>query len=144
MLTGEVRPVAVAPGDDVYGSTLNESLLTGEARPVAKARGDDVYGGTRNARRGMAAVRATAVGVDAALSRIMCLVDDAQTARAPIGAFSDRVSGVFVPVVVAIAVAIFAVWFGLAAGGVVPDCRTFFEGASGAPAPPRPPRPPWR
>jgi len=103
-------------------------MLTGEARPVAKAPGEDVYGVTLNAGRGVAAVRATAVGVDAVLSRIVRLVDEAQTARAPIEAFADRVSGVFVPVIVAIAVATFAVWFGLAAGGAVPARWTSSKG----------------
>lgn len=107
---------------------VDESMLTGEARPVAKAPGDDVYGGTLNASSALAVVRATAGGADGVLSRIVALVDAAQTARAPIEAFADRVSAVFVPAVVAFAIATFALWYGLAVGGVLPASYTDSEG----------------
>ncbi|OSX73934.1 hypothetical protein BU14_0319s0022 [Porphyra umbilicalis] len=100
--------------------SVDESMLTGEARPVAKTPGDEVYGGTLNASAALAVVRVTAAGEDGVLSRIVSLVDEAQTARAPIEAFADRVSAVFVPAVVAFAAATFAVWYGLAVGGVLP------------------------
>jgi len=108
--------------------SVDESMLTGEARPVAKAPGDEVYGGTLNASTALAVVRVTAAGEDGVLSRIVALVDEAQTARAPIEAFADRVSAVFVPAVVAFAVATFGLWYGLAVGGVLPAAWTATEG----------------
>lgn len=120
-----------AAGDDGPSGVpvaVDESMLTGEARPVAKAPGDDVYGGTLNASSAPAVVRATAGGADGVLSRIVSLVDAAQTARAPIEAFADRVSAFFVPAVVVFAIASFAVWYGLAAAGALPASYTESEG----------------
>lgn len=100
-----VRPGESIPVDGtvVEGeSTVNESMLTGESLPVAKARGARVFAATLND-RGMLKARATGVGADTALAAIIRLVEEAQGSKAPIQRLADRVSGVFVPVVVAIA-----------------------------------------
>jgi len=107
-------------GEVVSGlSAVNESMLTGEALPVAKAPGDFVYGATLNG-AGALLVRATAVGGEAVLAQIVALVNDAQTARAPIEALADRVSAVFVPIVVSLSVLVFGVWFACAKAGTIP------------------------
>ncbi|MEQ8967088.1 MAG: heavy metal translocating P-type ATPase [Azospirillaceae bacterium] len=95
-------------------SEVDESLITGESLPVAKAAGDAVTGGAING-AGRLRVEATAVGTDSTLSRIVALVEAAQAGKAPVQRLVDRISAVFVPVVVAIAVATFVGW--LAAGG---------------------------
>jgi Cu+-exporting ATPase len=114
-----VRPgerIAV-DGDVVEGrSHVDESLITGESLPVAKHSGDRVTGGAINA-EGVLTVRTTAVGAETTLARIVRLVESAQAAKAPIQRLVDRVSAVFVPVVLGIAVATFAAWM-LATGDV--------------------------
>jgi Cu+-exporting ATPase len=109
-----VRPGESIPVDGtvVEGeSTVNESMLTGESLPVAKARGARVFAATLND-RGMLKARATGVGSDTALAAIVRLVEEAQGSKAPIQRLADRVSGVFVPVVVAIAVlTLVAAWW---------------------------------
>jgi Cu+-exporting ATPase len=103
---GDAVPV---DGEVVRGqSSVDESMLTGESRAVAKAPGDKVYAGTVNA-DGMIVGVATGVGASTMLAGIVRLVAQAQGSKAPIQRLADRVSGVFVPVVVAIAVATFAV-----------------------------------
>jgi Cu+-exporting ATPase len=103
---GDAVPV---DGEVVRGrSTVDESMLTGESRAVAKAPGDKVYAGTVNA-DGMIVAVATGVGASTMLAGIVRLVAQAQGSKAPIQRLADRVSGVFVPVVVAIAVATFGV-----------------------------------
>ncbi len=100
-----------ADGEVVSGTTaVDESMLTGEARPVAKRKGDGVTGGTIN-RTGSVRVRATTLGSESALARILQLMRDAQASRAPIQNLVDRVSRVFVPVVILIAIATFAGWY---------------------------------
>jgi Cu+-exporting ATPase len=100
-----------ADGEVVSGSSaVDESMLTGESMPVAKKRGDRVVGGTVN-RTGSLKARATTLGKDSALARIVQLMRDAQGSRAPIQNLADRVSRVFVPVVVSIAIATFVAWF---------------------------------
>ena len=100
-----------ADGEVVSGaSAVDESMLTGESMPVAKKKGDRVVGGTIN-RTGALKARATTLGEDSALARIVKLLRDAQGSRAPIQNLADRVSGIFVPVVMSIAVATFAAWF---------------------------------
>ncbi len=108
-----VRPGERLPvdGEVVRGeSAVDESMLTGESMPVAKRAGDRVIGGTINA-TGAFRYRATTVGSDSVLAQIVRLMRDAQGSRAPIQALADRVSAIFVPVVVAIALVTCVVWF---------------------------------
>lgn len=115
-----VRPgdtVAVRPGERIPvdaevlagESAVDESMLTGESMPVTKRAGDRVFGGTVN-RTGAFHARATTLGEGSALARIVRLMREAQGSRAPIQNLADRVSAVFVPVVMAIALATFVVW----------------------------------
>ena len=99
---------------------VDESMVTGESLPVTKTQGADVVGGTLNS--GSAFVmRATRVGADASLSQIVKLVENAQLAKAPIQAFADRISGVFVPFVVATAAATWFAWYFAGEAGYYPD-----------------------
>jgi Cu+-exporting ATPase len=112
-----VRPGERVPADGkvVDGSShLDESLLTGESLPVAKGAGDQVTGGAVNA-DGLLLVEATAVGAATMLSRIIKLVEDAQAVKAPIQRLVDRVSAVFVPVVLLVSLVTLLGW-GLATG----------------------------
>jgi P-type Cu+ transporter len=107
-----VRPGERIPVDGVVvegRSAVDEKLLTGESLPVDKAQGDEVIGGTVN-QQGLLRVRATRVGMDTALQHIVRLVEDAQTASAPIQRVVDVVSAWFVPVVVGVALLSFAAW----------------------------------
>jgi len=98
-------------GEVISGtSTVDESMLTGECNPVKKEIDDPVFGGTVNG-NGSMVVRATAVGEKAVLSQIVRLVEEAQTSRAPIEAFADYVSAIFVPTVVGISLTVFSVWY---------------------------------
>ncbi len=90
-------------------SSVDESMLTGESMPVDKATGDRVSGATVNG-QGMFIMQADAVGVNTALARIVRLVEEAQGSKAPIAALADTVSGIFVPVVVLIALASAGAW----------------------------------
>ena len=92
-------------------SAVDQSLLTGESVPVEKRPGDQVAGASINA-GGRLIVRATKVGADTALAQIARLVTDAQTGKAPVQRLADRVSGVFVPVVIGIALATLGFWIG--------------------------------
>jgi Cu+-exporting ATPase len=108
-----VRPGERVPADGelVSGtSAIDESMITGESMPVAKRKGDRVTGGTIN-RTGAFKARATTLGENSALSRIVKLMRDAQGTRAPIQNLADRVSRVFVPVVISIAITTFVAWF---------------------------------
>ncbi|WP_447601335.1 heavy metal translocating P-type ATPase [Nitrospira sp. Nam80] len=98
-------------GDVLSGAgVVDESMLTGEAMPVEKQPGARVIGGTIN-KTGAFRYRATTVGSDSVLAHIVKLMRDAQGARAPIQKLADRVSAVFVPIVLSLAVATFTVWF---------------------------------
>ncbi len=112
-----IRPGERVPvdGEVIDGlSDVDESLLTGESSPVSKRQGDAVIGGTINT-AGFLAARAVAVGEEGTLARIVRLVEDAQRGKARLQRLVDRVSAVFVPVVVAVAAATFLAW--LIAGG---------------------------
>ena len=107
-----VRPGEAVPVDGVVvegRSSVDESMLTGEPAPVLKEDGATVTGGTVNG-TGALVIEAGAVGSDTVLARIVKMVAEAQRSRAPIQAVADRVSGWFVPLVVAIAAATFIVW----------------------------------
>ncbi|HET9798448.1 MAG TPA: heavy metal translocating P-type ATPase [Gemmatimonadaceae bacterium] len=124
-----VRPGERVPtdGDVVSGeSAVDESMLTGESAPVPKRAGARVIGGTIN-RTGALRYRATTLGADSVLAQIVRLMRDAQGSRAPIQNLADRISGVFVPVVVSIAIATFVVWFvaGDLAGATAPAVHAF-------------------
>jgi len=98
-------------GEIVSGeSAVDESMLTGESLPVRRAAGDRVIGGTINTTGSIRYV-ATTLGADSVLARILQLMRDAQGSRAPIQNLADRISAVFVPVVLSIAVATFVIWF---------------------------------
>ncbi|MDB4890653.1 MAG: copper-translocating P-type ATPase [Gemmatimonadetes bacterium] len=104
---GERVPVdgEVLSGD----SAIDEGMLTGESMPVEKRVGDRVIGGTIN-RTGALTYRVTTVGADSTLAQMVRLMRDAQGSRAPIQGLADRVSAIFVPVVLSIAIAAFVVW----------------------------------
>ncbi|HEX3178311.1 MAG TPA: heavy metal translocating P-type ATPase [Methylomirabilota bacterium] len=98
-------------GEVVEGaSSVDESMLTGESMPVDKAVGSAVFAGTMNIAGGFV-FRATRVGSDTTLARIIRLVEDAQGSRAPIQRLADRVAAVFVPIVLAVAAATFVGWW---------------------------------
>ncbi|PHD45945.1 copper-translocating P-type ATPase [Bacillus toyonensis] len=104
---GEKIPV---DGEIVEGkSAIDESMLTGESIPVDKTIGDVVIGSTIN-KNGFLKVKATKVGRDTALAQIIKVVEEAQGSKAPIQRVADQISGIFVPVVVVIAIVTFAVW----------------------------------
>ncbi|MBI2768150.1 MAG: copper-translocating P-type ATPase [Burkholderiales bacterium] len=120
VVTGDiivVRPGERIPVDGVVSegaSQVDESLITGESLPVAKHEGDRVTGGAVNA-EGLLLVRTTAVGAESTLARIVRMVESAQAKKAPIQRLVDKVSEVFVPVIIAIALLTLVGW-GLANG----------------------------
>ncbi|MBS0330927.1 MAG: copper-translocating P-type ATPase [Proteobacteria bacterium] len=110
-----IRPGERVPvdGEITEGeSQVDESLLTGESLPVDKQPGDTVTGGAINA-QGVLVARTTAVGTETTLARIIRLVENAQAAKAPIQRLVDKVSAVFVPVVMGIALVTFIAWWAL-------------------------------
>ena len=116
-----VRPGEKVPVDGMVvdgESAIDESMVTGESLPVDKQPGDDVIGSTINA-TGAFTFRATKVGRDTALASIVRMVQDAQATRLPIQRVVDRVSGVFVPAVILLAIAAFVVWFDFGPAPVV-------------------------
>ena len=107
-----VKPGGKIPVDGVIvtgSSSVDESMISGEPIPVSKKKGDMVVGGTVN-KLGSFNFRATKVGKDTTLSRIIKLVEDAQGSKAPIQRFADSVSAVFVPIVLVIAILTFFIW----------------------------------
>ena len=107
-----VRPGESIPVDGVIiegGTAIDESALTGESVPVDKSIGDEVSAATIN-RTGFIRAKATRVGEDTTLSQIIKMVSDAAATKAPIAKIADRVSGVFVPVVIIIAVIVTLIW----------------------------------
>jgi len=118
-----VRPGERLPvdGEIVSGQTaIDESMMTGESIPVTKAGGDRVIGGTLNG-TGSVRYRATALGADSVLARIIALVRSAQSSRAPMQRLADRVSAIFVPTVIGIALVTFVAW---AFVGTIPHALT--------------------
>ena len=110
-----VRPGESIPVDGVVlegGSAVDESALTGESIPVEKTAGDTVNAATVN-RTGSFTFRATRVGADTSLAKIIQLVEDANATKAPIARMADKVAGVFVPVVFAISAVTFVAWMAL-------------------------------
>ncbi|MGI4873656.1 MAG: heavy metal translocating P-type ATPase [Janthinobacterium lividum] len=113
--------VLVRPGEKIATdglvldghSAVDEAMLTGESLPVAKQAGDPVFGATLN-KTGSFRFRVTKVGADTLLAQIVQLVEDAQGSRAPIQRLADRVSAVFVPVVIGLALLTLGLWLGLA------------------------------
>jgi len=116
VLVGDL--VVVRPGEKIAvdglvmagASTVDESMLTGESLPVAKGPGDRVIGGALN-KSGSLRFKATAVGKETALAQIVKMVQDAQASRAPIQDLADRVSAVFVPAVISLAVVVGLYWY---------------------------------
>ena len=108
-----VRPGEKIPVDGIVvkgASAVDESMLTGESLPVAKGPGDSVVGATLN-KTGSFTLRATKVGREMVLAQIICLVEEAQGSKAPIQRLVDRVSAVFVPIVIGIALLTFGIWW---------------------------------
>lgn len=107
-----VRPGESVPVDGIVlegSSAIDESTLTGESIPVEKEPGDTVHAATIN-RTGSFTLRATHVGTDTSLAKIIQLVEDANATKAPIARIADKVAGIFVPVVLAIAAITFVAW----------------------------------
>lgn len=108
----KVKPGEKIPVDGIITSgisSIDESMITGESIPVEKRAGDEVIGATIN-KTGTFQFRATKVGKDTALSQIVKLVSEAQGSKAPIQKMADKISGVFVPIVIGIAIIAFILW----------------------------------
>jgi Cu+-exporting ATPase len=108
-----VKPGEKVPVDGKVvdgGSSVDEAMLTGESMPVNKTMGDDVFGATINI-SGVLHIQATKVGQDTALAQIVKMVTDAQVNKAPIQKLADQVSGVFVPIVLGIAIVTAVAWY---------------------------------
>ena len=108
-----VKPGEKVPVDGIVtegNSTVDESMLTGESIPVSKSVGDEVIGASLN-KTGSFILKATKIGKDTALSQIIQLVEQAQGSKAPIAKLADKVSGVFVPIVIALALVSGLAWY---------------------------------
>jgi P-type Cu+ transporter len=116
VVTGDI--ILIKPGEKIPvdgeilegRSALDESMITGESVPVDKTVGDKVIGATIN-KNGFIKMKATKVGKDTALAQIIKVVEEAQGSKAPIQRLADNISGIFVPIVVGIAIVTFLVWF---------------------------------
>ena len=107
-----VRPGEKIPTDGVIvegGSAVDESMATGESIPVEKGVGDEVIGGTVN-RLGVMQVKATKIGEDTFLARVISMVEECQGSKVPIQEFADRITGYFVPVVILLSILTFTAW----------------------------------
>ncbi len=107
-----VRPGEKIPTDGVVvsgDSSVDESIATGESMPVAKREGSEAIGATIN-QNGVLRIRATRVGADTFLSQVIRMVEEAQGSKVPIQALADRITAVFVPIVIGVAVATLALW----------------------------------
>ncbi|OXM15479.1 heavy metal translocating P-type ATPase [Paenibacillus herberti] len=114
-----VRPGEKVPVDGIVeegSSSVDESMLTGESLPVTKRVGDAVTGATLN-KNGSLLIHATRVGKDSVLAQIIKVVEQAQGSKAPIQRFADRISGIFVPIVVAAALVAALIWYFFVAPG---------------------------
>ena len=108
-------------GEIIQGSTtIDQSMITGESMPVQKNIGDSVIGGTINL-HSLIQIRATRVGNDTGLARIIHLVKDAQGSKAPIQRYADKISGVFVPIVLILALCTFIFWIMFCNSSLLPD-----------------------
>ncbi|MFC4183141.1 heavy metal translocating P-type ATPase [Saccharococcus thermophilus] len=117
-----VKPGEKIPVDGIViagASAVDESMITGESIPVDKKEGDRVIGATINT-TGTLTIRAEKVGKDTALANIVKIVEEAQGSKAPIQRMADVISGIFVPIVVGIAVLAFFVWYFFVAPGDLP------------------------
>jgi P-type Cu+ transporter len=101
-------------------SAIDESMITGESVPIDKSVGDNVIGATIN-KNGFIKIKATKVGKETALSQIIKIVEEAQGSKAPIQRLADSISGIFVPIVVGIAVITFLIWYFWADPGNFPE-----------------------
>ena len=118
-----VHPGEKIPVDGVVvdgRSSIDESMLTGESMPVEKTPGDEVIGGTIN-KLGLLKFEATKIGKETVLAQIIQLVEEAQTSKAPIQNLADKISAIFVPIVIVIATVTFLVWYFLVPLG--PDAQ---------------------
>jgi Cu+-exporting ATPase len=108
-----VKPGEKVPldGNIIEGaSSVDESMITGESMPVSKKVGDQVIGGTVN-KEGAFKIEVTKIGMNTTIQQIVQMVEDAQLSRAPIQRLADTIAGIFVPVVIAIGITSFAVWY---------------------------------
>ena len=118
-----------ADGIIVMGqASLNESVITGESMPATKGVGENVIGSTI-CEEGTVHVRVTAAGDDSTLSQILKLMEDAQSSKAPIQAFADRISAFFVPAVVGLAFVVWLIWFSLSVTNSLPASYSSGEGS---------------
>ncbi|CAD7704910.1 unnamed protein product [Ostreobium quekettii] len=118
----KIYPGARVPADGVVVegvSHMNESMITGESREVVKKQGDNVIGGTVNT-GGALLIKATRVGSDTSLAQIVRLVERAQLSKAPIQAMADRVSSIFVPIIVCLACLTWLAWYISGKAGMFP------------------------
>ncbi len=115
LVLGDV--IQVRPGEMIFAdakivtgdTSVDESMLTGESMPVHKTAGDSIYGGTVNV-NGTVTAEVSAIGDDSVLSRIIGMIEDAQSTNAPVARMADRVAAKFVPAVIIIALAAMAIW----------------------------------